>query len=260
VTGAGHGIGRELALQLSLEGVKVVCWDINEASVKETCKLIEEQNGTAWAFKCDVSNRQEVIAVSQKTREAVGGGLEVSMLFNNAGIMPCKAFMKHSPEDLERLWGVNVKSHFWTLNEFLPDFIRQQRGHIVCLSSTAGRVGTPFLTAYCSTKYAVRGLMDALYLEMNQVYPNNPIKMTVVHPFVINTGLAEKPRTRFSALVPILEPAQAASIIIKGVKQNHYEVFVPTNLFYLFAISNLFPLKVKLALFDFLGCGVDPHD
>ena len=68
VTGAGHGIGRELALQLSLEGVKVVCWDINEASVKETCKLIEEQNGTAWAFKCDVSNRQEVIAVSQKTR------------------------------------------------------------------------------------------------------------------------------------------------------------------------------------------------
>ena len=116
------------------------------------------------------------------------------------------------------------------------------------------------LLYFSSTKYAVRGLMDALYLEMNQVYPNNPIKMTVVHPFVINTGLAEKPRTRFSALVPILEPAQAASIIIKGVKQNHYEVFVPTNLFYLFAISNLFPLKVKLALFDFLGCGVDPHD
>ena len=81
-------------------------------------------------------------------REAVGGGLEVSMLFNNAGIMPCKAFMKHSPEDLERLWGVNVKSHFWTLNEFLPDFIRQRRGRIVCLSSTAGKVGTPFLTAY----------------------------------------------------------------------------------------------------------------
>ena len=113
---------------------------------------------------------------------------------------------------------------------------------------------------FSSSKYAVRGLMDALYLEMNQVYPDNPIKMTVVHPFVINTGLAEKPRTRFSALIPILEPAQAASIIIQGVKQNHYEVFVPTNLFYLFAISNLFPLKVKLALFDFLGCGVDPHE
>ena len=79
-------------------------------------------------------------------RQAVDG--EVSMLFNNAGIMPCKAFLKHSPEDLERLWGVNVNSHFWTLNEFLPDFIRQKRGHVVCLSSTAGRVGTPFLTAY----------------------------------------------------------------------------------------------------------------
>ena len=102
--------------------------------------------------------------------------------------------------------------------------------------------------------------MDALYLEMKQLHPNNNIKMTVVHPFVINTGLAEKPRTRFSGLIPILEPAQAASIIIKGVKQNHYEVFVPTRLFYLFAVSNLFPLKVKLAVFDFLGCGVDPHE
>lgn len=68
VTGAGHGIGRELALQLSQEGVQVVCWDINEASVRETQKMIEEQNGTAWAFKCDVSNRDEVISVSAKTR------------------------------------------------------------------------------------------------------------------------------------------------------------------------------------------------
>ena len=102
--------------------------------------------------------------------------------------------------------------------------------------------------------------MDALLLEMKQTNPDSNINMTVVHPFVINTGLAEKPRTRFSGLIPILEASQAASIIIKGVKQNHYEVFVPTNLFYLFALSNIFPLKVKMALFDFLGCGVDPHE
>ena len=68
VTGAGHGIGRELALQLSQEGVKVVCWDINETSVRETQKLIEDQNGTSWAFKCDVSDREEVIRISKLTR------------------------------------------------------------------------------------------------------------------------------------------------------------------------------------------------
>ena len=68
VTGAGHGIGRELALQLSQEGVKVACWDINETSVKETQTLIEDQHGTAWAFKCDVSDREEVIKVSKLTR------------------------------------------------------------------------------------------------------------------------------------------------------------------------------------------------
>ncbi len=107
--------------------------------------------------------------------------------------------------------------------------------------------------------------MDALLIELHESQPKdipeeNKIHLTVVHPFVVNTGLAKKPKTRFSGLIPITEAADAARIILEAVKQNHYEVFVPTRLFYLFSVSHILPLKVKLALFDFLGCGVDSHD
>jgi len=257
VTGAGHGIGRELSLQLAKEGAKVVCWDINEETSEETVQDIRRRNGIACSFKCNVADREEVKRVAQKTRTTMG---KVTMLFNNAGIMPCKPFMEHSQQDIEQVFQVNVYSQFWTLQEFLPDFLEQKKGHIVSMSSTAGLTGTPNLTAYCSTKYAVRGLMDALLLELRQQQTpqvNDQVNLTVVHPFVVNTGLAQKPSTRFTTLIPFTEASEAASIILTGVKNNDFEVFVPQRLFYLFASSHILPLKVKLALFDFLGCGVD---
>jgi len=261
VTGAGHGIGRELALQLAKEGAKVVCWDINEDTAEETVQNIRRRNGIACSFKCNVADREEVKKVAEKTRTTMG---KVTMLFNNAGIMPCKPFLRHNELEIEHVFAVNVYSQFWTLIEFLPDFLEQKRGHIVSMSSTAGRTGTPHLTAYCSTKYAVRGLMDALLLELRQKHlslvNNQQINLTVVHPFVVNTGLAQKPFSRFSTLIPYSEASEAASTIISGVKNNDFEVYVPRGLFYLFNLSFILPLRVKLALFDFLGCGVDAHD
>lgn len=257
VTGAGHGIGNQLALQLSKLGAKVVCWDINDKTAEKTAQQINRNGGTAWAFKCDVSNREGVAAVAEQTRAIVGN---VTMLFNNAGIMPCKPFMSHTPEDVERVFRVNVFAQFWTLFEFWPDFLAQQKGHIVAMSSTAGVTGTPNLTAYCSSKFAIKGLMDALYLEHREMYPQSQIQMTTIHPFTVNTGLAKRPTTRFANLIPISEPEAAAKTIIEAVQRNELNVFVPTHLSYLFAASSLLPVKVKLALYDFLGCGVKPHE
>jgi hypothetical protein len=102
--------------------------------------------------------------------------------------------------------------------------------------------------------------MDALYLEMRQLYPNNEVQMTVVHPFTVNTGLAQNPISRFTWVFPISEAETVASTVIKAVKLNQFEVFVPERLFTFFAIGHLLPFKVKLALYDFAGCGVGAHD
>ncbi len=68
VTGAGHGIGKEYALQLARLGAKVACWDINAKTCKETRRQIEAEGGTAWDFVCDVSNREAIARVAQQTR------------------------------------------------------------------------------------------------------------------------------------------------------------------------------------------------
>ena len=113
---------------------------------------------------------------------------------------------------------------------------------------------------FSATKYGLRGLMDALYLELQEQHPNSDIQLTVVHPFTVNTGLAKNPRTRFKSFIPITEPSEVASIVLKAVKRNEYEVYVPTRLFYLFSLAHLLPFKVKLALYKFAGCGVGSHE
>lgn len=100
--------------------------------------------------------------------------------------------------------------------------------------------------------------MDALYLEMREM--GHHINLTVVHPFTVNTGLAQKPTSRFTSLFPFTEPAQAAKIILDAVQAKDYEVFVPTRLFTIFALGHLLPFKVKLALYAFAGCGVEAHE
>ena len=76
----------------------------------------------------------------------------------------------------------------------------------------------------------------------------------------MNTGLAQKPTTRFEHLIPITEPEDAARIILEAMRRDEKQVFVPRHLSGLFAPINLLPISVKLALFDYLGCGVGAHD
>ena len=72
----------------------------------------------------------------------------ITGIFEWSFFLCSKPFHQHSATDIEKVFRVNTFSHFWTVDEFLPDFIRQKRGHIVCLSSIAGIVGTSNLTAY----------------------------------------------------------------------------------------------------------------
>merc|ERR1712142_322919 len=257
VTGAGHGIGRELAFQLVKLGVRVACWDINKESVKETVDEIEKDGGQAMMVIVDVSDKEDVRQAASVTRNEMG---EVTLLFNNAGIMPCKPIFSHSASDIERIFGVNVFSQFWTVMEFLPRMISLNKGHVVAMSSMAGITGTPNLVPYCSSKFAVKGFMDALFLETRATRPEANIYMTTVHPFVVDTGLAQKPRSRFQKFIPFTSPQDAASMIIKAMRRNEEYAFIPSFLCFLTAINKLIPRAGQLAIIDFLDCACEPHE
>ena len=120
ITGAGRGIGRELALQFSKLGCIIVCWDIDLEAAQETADVVEASGGQAHAFRGDVSQQRDVEATAQKVRGVVP---HIDIIINNAGIMPCHPFLSHSIQEIDRCIDINVKGCIWVSLE-------QQRGEL----------------------------------------------------------------------------------------------------------------------------------
>ncbi|XP_043513968.1 17-beta-hydroxysteroid dehydrogenase 13 isoform X2 [Frieseomelitta varia] len=259
ITGTGHGIGRELALKYASLGATVVCWDINEQGNNETVEEIK-QNGVsrAYGYKCDVSNREEVIETAEKVKKEVG---DVTILINNAGIMPSYHFVDHTPELIKRVFDINVLSHHWILQAFLPNMIQNDYGHIVSISSMAGLFGLPNIVPYCSSKFAVRGLMEALCEELrvqNGGKPSN-IKFTTIYPYMVNTGLCKKPLYRFQSM-QLISIKEAVDAIIKAQRRNIREVSIPSYWFYINSFMRCMPHSCREHTSNFLKIGVDVED
>lgn len=250
VTGAGHGIGRELARQLAGMGASVACWDRNGEAAQEVADEISEHQGKSIAVTVDVSDKKAVEDAALSTVTKLG---DVTLLINNAGVMPCKPLLSFTCSEVEQQFSVNVLSHFWTVKQFLPRMIELRTGHIVAMSSVAGVNGAPNLTPYCSTKFAVKGLMDSLFLELRSVFPHTvPVKLTTVHPYVVTTGLAKNPSSRFMSLLPFTTPQQAAEQTLAAVRTNQEQVFIPAFLSPLFRMSKIWPREAQLAVLDYL--------
>lgn len=257
VTGAGHGIGKELALRYGSLGATVVCWDINQQGNEETANEIKKQGiARAFAYRCDVSNRDEVLQTAEKVREEVGN---VTILVNNAGIMPCHSFLNQTPEEIRKVVDINVMAHFWMLQAFLPSMIEKNHGHVVALSSIAGIVGLPNLVPYCATKFAVRGIMESLSEEIRQSSPNKTtnIKFTTIYPYMVDTGLCKKPKTRFPSLLALVKPQEVANQIISAQRRNQMELTIPSYWLSINIYARTLPYKSAMHLMDFLDSGVE---
>lgn len=170
ITGAGHGIGRELALKYADQGCEVVCVDINEEANKETVVIANKlKKGRAYGYVCDVTDRDAVLATANQIRADVG---HVSVVINNAGIMPCHPLQNTTHTEIRKMFEVNTLAHFWIFEAFLPFMKQQNRGHLISISSIAGIIGTANVVPYCATKFAVRGMMEALYEELREEKSN----------------------------------------------------------------------------------------
>lgn len=254
ITGAGHGIGRELALQYASHGAIVVCCDINEEANQQTANdICALKFPKAHAYRLDVSNRSEVFEIIDKVQRDVG---DITILINNAGIMPTHPLLEHTDEEIERIMKINVLGHFWTIQAVLPSMQRHNNGHIVAISSCCGQVGLANLVPYCSSKFAVRGLMDALHNELYQ-YSRCNIKLTTIYPFIVDTGLCKKAILRFPSFTKILDPKHVAECVISAQRRDVFETTVPRHLLSLFYYTKIYPIEVNRMINDFLGVHVE---
>lgn len=187
--------------------------------------------------------------------------------------MPALTILQQSEQDIRRTFDINVMAHLWVrisfrfpthgltnvqklfsfqlIQSFLPGMIVQNKGHIVALSSIAGLAGLRNIVPYCGSKFAVRGLMEALSEELRPQNVNVisshsavrsecnllldffvQVKCTVVYPYMVDTGLCKKPYIRFKSLMKLLTPNEVAENIIKAQRRGLDNVTVPRPLMY----------------------------
>ena len=186
ITGAAHGIGREFAIQLAQKGSHLLLSDIDMQSldVLESKLRKEHPHLRIATKKVDVSNRNQMEEWVTEIQQITS---VVDIVFNNAGITVTAQFHKHSWEDWERVIGVNVWGVIYGCRLFLPLLQKSSAGRIVNMSSLFGIIAMPNQAAYCLSKYAVRGLSEALWEEFR-----DKIEVTVVHPGGIQTKIIER--------------------------------------------------------------------
>lgn len=186
ITGAGSGMGRELAILLAKKGAKVAISDVDMVGLAETERLVREVGGEVKADRLNVAEREAVLLYADEVARHFG---KVNQIYNNAGI----AFtgeVEHSEfKDIERVMDVD----FWGVvngtKAFLPHLIASGDGHIINTSSVFGLIAIPSQSAYNAAKFAVRGFTEALSQEMRVA--NHPVYVTCVHPGGIKTNIAK---------------------------------------------------------------------
>lgn len=181
VTGAGHGIGREIALSLARNGAEVVVTDVTDA-IFEVGKQIEALGSKALPIKCDVTDFEQAQDVEEKV---VGKYERIDILVNNAGIYPQKAFLEMTAEDWNKVLRVNLNGVFHCTKAVIPKMVKQRYGKIVNIASIAGAVvGFQNLTHYSASKAAIAGFTKSLALEVAQ----HGINVNAVAPGPIDVG------------------------------------------------------------------------
>ncbi|MEB3969538.1 SDR family NAD(P)-dependent oxidoreductase [Mycobacterium ulcerans] len=248
ITGAGSGIGRELALLCAQRGADLALCDINDTAVADTAQTARGFGHDVITRRVDVSDPEQMTAFADATLGHFGG---VDLLVNNAGVGPIGGFLDTSRKDWDWLVSINVMGVVHGCEAFLPAMIESGRGgHVVNLSSAAGLLANPALSAYSATKFAVLGLSEALRIELEP----HRIGVTAICPGVINTAITkaspirgagdtEGRRQRLTVTYQRrgYTPARAARNILRAVERNKAVAPVAAEAHVMYVLSRIMP-------------------
>jgi len=232
ITGAGSGIGRALAQQLSAAGSALAIADIDEKSLTETAASLTSKKAAVSTHALDVSNEEAVRTFAEDVITRHG---RVTLLVNNAGVALIGTFEEISLDDLRWLMGINFWGVVYGVKYFLPILKQQPRAHIVNLSSIFGIIAPVGQSAYSASKFAVRGFTEAIRHE----FEGTSVSVSCVHPGGIRTPIAKRARlganappikldeaiARFEQLTPT-SPEAAAARILKGVERREPRILI----------------------------------
>ena len=250
ITGASQGIGKATAMLFARKGYDLILAARQNDRLESVAQEIQSLGRTApLTVPCDVTDPSQVNALVQKALEHYG---YIDVLVNNAGIFAEGPVDEFSLSDWHQVIDTNLWGYIHTINALLPHFLHRRTGTIVNLSSIGGKVPTPYLVAYCTSKFAVTGLTESLHAELKP----KGIHVCGIYPSLIKSNLMERAifrgkdeqdtqnrRDQLDNVVktPAIEkPEDVANAIWDAVKNQKSEVLVGSaNISQ--ALNRLFP-------------------
>ncbi len=258
ITGAASGIGREIALQMSREGSIIVAADYDKKNLDETVKMVKSFGGDAFGYKLDISDNKQVVKFAADVKKKHG---VIDILINNAGVTLFGKFDELSFKDFEWIVNINLWGAIYMTKAFLPDIKSKNGSFLVNVSSIFGVIGVGNQSAYCATKFGLRGFTEALQDELHAF----PVNVISVIPGGIKTNIArnarfikdgavmkdtEKLAKRFDRISKTTA-AQAAAVIIDGMKKKKQRVLIGSDARLLDRLQRYLPVKYNRVISKF---------
>lgn len=226
VTGASSGIGEATAIALAMEGAKVAVSARRSDRLESLVKRITDSGGQALPIVADVADETQAKDMVSKAHAEFG---RIDILVNNAGVMLLGMIDGANTEDWRRMVNTNILGLLYATHAAVPLMKNQGEGHIVNISSVAGRVAQAGSGVYNATKWAVCGLSEALRQEVH----NDKIRVTIIEPGAVATELTNhitdsKAQERISKWIESIKPLEsediAAAIVYAVTQPAHVNV------------------------------------
>ena len=226
ITGASSGIGEATAIALAAEGAKVVIAARRVERLEAVAKQIIDHGGQALSIVSDITDEAQAKNVIQKAYAEFG---HIDILVNNAGISFPGRIENTDPSNWRKMIDINVLALMYTTHIALPIFKAQKSGHIVNISSVAGRIARAGMAGYNVTKWGVNAFSEALRQE---VYQDN-IRVTIIEPGLVETEIdqhitdvvaKQEIEARRKAITPLQSQDIAAAIVYAVSQPQHVNV------------------------------------
>ncbi len=247
ITGAGHGLGRELAKTFGKAGSEIIVTDRELDRVSETVSLLNKSDVLAFGYAMDVTDSANVLDVHERIHAEHG---PIDLLVNNAGIVSGGTFEHVSLERHKAIYDVNAFGPVIVTHTFLSELIARPESHIINIASASALLPLPFAATYAASKWAVLGFSESL-LEELKLTGHDHVRVTSVCPGYISTGMFNGVKTPF--LMPMLTPQMLAERIVRAIEANGEMLLTPWQVKLLPLIKAMLPRCIQRWLGQRLG-------
>ncbi|CAD6189133.1 unnamed protein product [Caenorhabditis auriculariae] len=256
ITGGASGLGKEMALDFGRRGAKVAIVDVNKEGGDAVVDEIKSSGGTAHYWTCDISDHHQMNKVALEIHERFEN---VHIVVCNAAILSFAPFMDITNEHLKRSYEVNVLGCVNTIRAFLGKMEQRNSGHIVAVSSIAGFSGETLGLAYCSTKFAVRGVMECLQMEMRDRGLDG-IQCTTLCPYFARTPMVLSQGMRPTCTwFPFMSAKTCSRGMVDAILKEKVLAFVPSYVTLVPMIKGLLSQNACKSLREYLGIKYAPN-